>query len=498
MVDPVTKAIKNTVRAGVREALQDEVPPDNLSGGTAEPAPETPGETASRLLENVPASEGYYLKIYKKHPLPQEYQGKLQFLTHIDDVSAIVDLELELNRLAQQFGWGGGIYQLRLFRRGHSGYQRAPLDLSINPPPVVAATPAPKELLEGMSVMKQVAEAAKTLQELTGGNARPVDAAELSKQLVETLKTGVSIASQAGGGADKLDGLAKTATTVIGLLKDLGLVGPAKASPADLVMGKLLERLVADVVEKPEKADPLEEVARLKELVTVFTPVLGGAAEKTSVMVELARAIGPHIPDMVARITDTVNRGLEVARLRALLQHGAAPGPGPAMLPAGPAAALAILAVELPQAAARDDARYFPRLANLVAGSVPGGGQLLEGLRLGQVTAEQGALLLASHGVADADKPPVLPFLERFVAWLGQTTAVPAAPRTPPAPRPGQVVAACVKCGAEYLYESWRDFEQDSHVCDATVEDQAGTPGPCGGEVRSREAAGEAGPAQAP
>ncbi|MFH1398968.1 MAG: hypothetical protein ABIG95_02560 [Candidatus Woesearchaeota archaeon] len=127
----VDDAIKKTVKEGIKAGMEELSQLENLDDGIQSPVLEAefhqaPGEEISpeewhldTLLENVPRSKGYYIKLYK---YDDSVPTKWVFKEKITDYESWKDLEDDLrNYVAKKtqknpHRWGSGIYKIMIFR----------------------------------------------------------------------------------------------------------------------------------------------------------------------------------------------------------------------------------------------------------------------------------------------------------------------------------------------------------------------------------------------
>jgi len=512
--DTIDQAVKDTVKKAIRETTDPAGAKPNGDG--LEPSSV---ESFQSLLGNIPSTLECFLKVYKKSPLPPNYQGKMLYLHTFDDPRAITDIEVELQRLANEQvlrgnkDWGSGVFHLRLYKRRNEEGQvvidkQTDIALSIpEPSGAVGVRAGDGQGFAGLATLRDVAETAKVMRDAVGGG--DASTGKLAESLTNTLKAGVDIAKGLTPPAptpqdpQQLVGLIATIAKVA---QELGLFGK-RESFADQV--KALKELGLFPQADSEGAaipppTPIEQVQQTAEMIAALRGIIGGGgSERPSLAVEIFRSLGPQLPQIVERITATVNRLIDYNQQK-LAVHLALPAlparPGvAAAAPAPPAPSLHEFSTRLAEAATAENDAFFPEMGSFLYQHVQNAQVLLNGLMSGSVLEDRALASLSEAGLQGVYAEPVRSYLLRFCHWVqhqsrsqrDETQAPPAPVQPgaqagsasdgtdePPPLKPGQVEGECKICRGIYHYESQQEFDGDSHVCDAP-----GGAGMCGGEI---------------
>lgn len=120
------KGIESAVKAMTAEVIEKEK--ENLfleepERPFVEPGPISEEETIADLFSHIPADEGFYIKVYKRYPIPKEYGDRPMFMLDIEQPDLVQDVESELLKLARKFKWSDGVYDVKLYKRGEPGEQ---------------------------------------------------------------------------------------------------------------------------------------------------------------------------------------------------------------------------------------------------------------------------------------------------------------------------------------------------------------------------------------
>jgi len=327
----VDDAIVSMGRDRVRDADRDksdgslpERPPDEILVPSAPPE----GETVANLFSHIPAGEGYYIKLYKRFPVPKEYGNNPVFLLDFEQPELLKDIESEVLKAAIARGWTDGIYEAKLIKQNTPGIIAAQrITLSVPPPPAVTATHpqngnAPQS--DPTALLLKAVEIVKSMQPPPAPATPPTpDITPVFKAVAEIYKTG-------------RDSAAPTTTpvaqapqpSIVELAKAIKELTPAPAPPPAAPdplavlerVGGLLKTMAPPAPRDTTPAvDPIEMAIRLKELftpppsapqpdntdrmitlITTLAPLIhesgggGGGGEPVSPAIELIRALAPQ------------------------------------------------------------------------------------------------------------------------------------------------------------------------------------------------------------
>lgn len=510
--DTIDKAVKDTVKKVLRDST--DLAGAKPNGGEVEPSSV---ESFQSLLGNIPSTLECFLKVYKKSPLPPNYQGKMLYLHTFDDPRSIVDIEVELQRLANEQvlrgnrDWGSGVFHLRLYKRRNEEGQvvidkQTDIALSIPEPSAQGgARVGDGSGIAGLGVMREAAEMAKAVREVVGGS--DAGTGKLAESLTDTLKAGVQIAKDltpkaaAQQDPQQLVGLIATIAKVA---QELGLFGK-RESFAEQVKALKELGLFPEVETGSGAAEttlsPIEQVKQTASLINELRGLVGGGSERPSLVVEIFRSLGPQLPLIVERVTQTVNKLIDYnqQKLAVHLALPAVPGrPGIApAAPAPPAPSLHEFSTRIAEAAKVENDAFFPEMASFLYQHVQNAQALLNGLVSGSVLEDRALYNLSEAGLQGVYAEPLRSYLIRFCHWVQHQSrsrsggspppatqpeprgaSVPADAEGEPALDPGQVLGECKVCGGYYVYDHQQAFDGDSHICDAD-----GPTGKCGGEI---------------
>lgn len=450
------------------------------------------------LLQSIPSGEGYYLKLYREvHP------GQFEYKLRIDDYTQWTDLESEVTNIVRfhtkrdPSKWGSGKYRLLTYKDGARGIHSKPVVLNVdgdeasipshrqeNPAfPVVA----PPDMKQQVSEMADLLKSVKTLI------GEPQNQGDISKMMAESFKAGLSVLPPQPPPSDKTKDFlgmislmkelgaigqpAKEASSglrdAILLMKELGLVGQPKPKDEGASLRETMALLkdlgvIGQPVEKKDD-DPFAMLEKMKTLIDLVKPLAGvGEGEKPSLGVELVRILGPRVPDMVERITGTVNNVAEVSRMKIAKSMGVNPAatlparsPSPPDLPpeveAPSEPAMHPVIKEIYDAIESRDRTFYPKLNDMI--NIYVGPHILPSLLDGTLNIDTFlASLSANLSQPFLLEPKAKIYFEEFLAAFGKQPE-----RAEPQ---GGVVAKCSNCGAEYDFENQEEFDKDEKKCE--------------------------------
>lgn len=291
-------------------------------------------EEVEELLKTLPASSKSYLKIYKTKPLP--VGTKPQFKTEITEVHIIEDLEVHIRNLAQENDWGPGEYLIVVVSKENKDKKKItrPIRVNIDYDKLI---PDKKESSNNFKdKLSEMKEFASSLKDLSPTGNPP----DLSKTLAETFNKGMDTVKDLMKDTVKDDSsLLKTITAlkevgvfggnngskdsqiigIITVLKELGVIGSNKKSEGDDFFDRLAKFKELGIVKTGEE-DPLTSINKIKGLVEVLTPLMGGNVSgggNSSPLLELIKAIGPQVPKMVEHVMGGINNITDVIKIKA-------------------------------------------------------------------------------------------------------------------------------------------------------------------------------------
>lgn len=420
-----------------------------------------------RLISAVPRGEGYYLKIYRKSPLPPEARGKLILLETFDLNDGIDDLESHVLRLAKQNSWPAGTYQIRTFRHGRPGFANAPIDIPIDPitSPVEVEDKPQRETNPGER-LRETLEIARLARESFGQTA--ADPTTIAKAIAEAVALGAKAVAPA-----------PVSNPTEGLLHILLTTGALK--PPD-PLGEIAKLKAAGLLPEPKTQDQslLDQITAIKAIVEALGGLGGGGGEeKTNPTVELIRALAPQAGQIIGSITGAVSKYLDYqsAKMRVggpqagtMAESTTAlpipPTPPQPALPTPPKPEDEMFALinEIARRAVTKEYEWFPTLLReLESGPF---GQMVQDHASGKLT-DQEILGFLGGNFTQLGNQTSQEYLAAFLHW--HTAHVKPNGKT----EEQGIVGACQSCGEEYGYENHDDFNTDSKVCDAKKEDGA-------------------------
>lgn len=462
------------------------------------PAPDSMQDAWERLLANAGGSEGYYIKIYRDlgpGENDKPYFGRRQFCGSIENPQAVPDIEIELQRLVVENGWGSGTYQCELYKHGSRGQQGSPLLLAIAAP-ASALTPKPASsgtAQGGLADLLQLATLLKSFKELTGSN-NGAGISEIAKTLSDSMTTGAELASNVKGNS-KLDGL-------LGTLLEKLLSGKQPDSLAlieRLMQSPLVAAMLRPAQQAEDKGDLISQAERTMDFVDRLRGLAGGGApEKESPMLRFLGMLMPHLPVIAEKVTGTIDRMTDLKRLELLLTNPDKQHLVQEARPAMPAPRSPM--DELATAIQAGDVSRFPAFEQMILSMGDWGGRVLEAAKTGQLTAEAAQELLAKYLPALA-VPGSPEYVARFIGWLRHRDQAPApaasaqpvdgAGAAVPVRTPETVTAICQACGEPYDYDNRAEYDADDRKCDRQIGAEARL---CGGDIVIPNEPGQATP----
>ncbi len=530
--DAVAEEVAELAREFVRDATHAE-----LDSRTPHPS-FTSQETGhvNELFSRVPPDQGWYIKVYKRYPVPQQYGNRPVFLLDIQQPELITDVESELQRLAKAHEWGDGIYELRKFQAGKSG-QQGSTQITIQVPKTMAPSSsngitAASDAADPFSQVRTTASLIKELQTTPAG-ASP-DA--IAKAITDTVKTIVDSTKSTTAPAPPLDlpgivnaikGLMPPPTPVkapedlLTLITKLQpLLNPPRPPSSDAsVIDTLIKLKTAGLLgdNAPREDATAKAIEMLGNLVPLIQSLGGGDRGETSFGVELVRALGPQIGKITGDIVETVKTVAATrpgASAPTLARVTATPSAGQISAPSEPAPVTepSVIIAEgepmlpifgpIKEAVDRRDHAFFPILKSTLQTY---GGEAYAQLLSGAITLDAVITYVKPFGGGFLDSVQGRLYLAEFLEWArarrtsglpeGTVAGTPTAssgpgmappPPTqdtvapPPEPEPF-IVAKCPECGTEFDYDDEEAFAAEPNCEDCFVKlvrSSASTPEP--------------------
>jgi hypothetical protein len=429
------------------------------------------------------------------HRVVRAEDGSLTMPTKmvLTEFQGVEDLEYEIFKLACAHGWEAGEYVIRLRQAGKNGVQRE-ARLSLEPPVKAAAS---------TNGVPDPYEALRRAKEFIAPSA-PADPMKVVDSVTSAMTKGAELATRGAGAG----GSTVTDKLIEKLLERITAPPAAAVDPlanltktVELFKGLGLLRTTDD---ETGAADPLSQFEQLGKLLDVAERFAGraGGADKSTI-IQIFEAIAPQIPVVIDRITTTVNKGLDFAKMRLEAQMGRPVAPPTPAAPAGPAALpepMRQFITALEDAIKKNDHEFFEPLAMTVATNVQGGFQFLDQIRRGELDDEPALGIIAASGLVNIAAPGARNYCCTFFHWLrspqgveildaaARASAPPQEMKTPPAPRPpstgAEVTGVCEKCEMRFQYLSRAEFEADSRMCDARDQETGAI---CSGTIQLKE-----------
>lgn len=499
--DTVAAEIDRLAGNIVREKLNDAV--DARSAPHASfTGPE--GDAVNGILSRVPPDQGFYFKIYKKHPVPDAYGKRPVFLLDIQQPDLIRDLESHLQQLAKIHAWGDGIYEVRKFQVGQQGQLESvqvtlhvPVDL---PDPKAANGTSPSHT-DPMESIRTTAGLIKELQ-----NASPsLSPDSITKAVTEAVKTIVDATKSQNPAQAPLNIL-----DIVTALKNLMPPPVPAQNPLDLLT--LVTKLQAVTnPPRPPETSIIQTLIQLKqagllgsdtshtdpttkaiELLSNLAPLIqslsggGGGGGESSFSVELVRALGPQVGKIVGDVTETINKvvtsRVETAPRRITPPTAPTPtiqGPpnaevnAPTVKPPEEDAMLPMFR-PIKEAIETRDHKFFPRIEELL---VMYAGTAYEQLVAGVITIDQVIEYVKPLGGGFLDSEKSRVYMTDFLAWarakreavVKEASPVSTPPIVDEASTLPALSAKCPNCKLVFDYDDEAAFAEEPNCEDCNV-----------------------------
>ncbi len=467
---------------------------ENPLGDPSLSSPQSKSPIIDDLLQSIPSGEGFYLKLYREiHP------GQFEFKVRVDDYAQWTDLESELTNIVRfhtkrdPSKWGSGKYRLLAYKDGARGIYSKPIILNVDGgeselPPTKGSSPPPPDMKQQVSEMADLLKSVKTLI------GEPQDQTEISRMMAESFKAGLTALPSQPPPSDK----AKDFLGIVSLMKEMGLIGQPqreassgmketiillkelgligqpkpKEEGASLRESITLLKELGLVGQEKKDDDPFAMLEKMKTLIDLVKPLAGvGDGEKPSLGIELVRILGPRVPDMVERITGTVNNVAEVSRMKIAKSMGVNPipiSPGPPPAPPTPIEEPPLpAAVEEPamhptikeiyDAIEFRDKTFYPKLNEMI--NIYVGPHIVPSLLDGSLNIDTFLASLSSNlNQPFLAEPKARIYFEEFLAAFGKQPAGGSLQKG--------VAAKCGVCGTEYDFDDMESFEKDEKKCE--------------------------------
>ena len=439
-------------------------------------------EHLDNVRSTMPKKGAVYAKIHRFAP---NNPGRKIFLADIPDAAVINDVEVDVKNLAVEKGWPSGEYEVSYFCQDPKTGKQIP-DFERSSDRVTIEVDRPIISSGGGMDARAIIDLAKDIAKGSGGG----NGAD-SKSLTDILKAGIEITKGANtnpkpdaiGEIERLQkimdilGVSKSKDVnipeMIKAVKDL--MPQSAPQPSVFEMLKLFKELFP-TPPPATKEDPIKEITRLGELMGAMKPFMGG--EKSSVVSEIATALGPYIPQIATSIADIFKNAKESLQELKALKTGTAippiahrpiapipveslpeapaiePQPSPGMT-TGPVHAIDPTWQAIYAAIESRDVAFYPAITNLISMYAPEG--TIEGLIEGNINIDEFLRLVATRGG---------PFIlsqkskEYFSAYVEDIK------KNLPSPSPDIVYAKCQQCGSAYEFADEAAWNSDNKICE--------------------------------
>jgi hypothetical protein len=324
------------------------------------------------LLMSVPRNQGYYLKLYK-----ELMPGQWEFKEKIESYDTWTDLELELVNRVKAFTvkspkkWGSGTYRLVVWRADgiREKDKWAPLDFpidagdgdagAINEGKIDGAETLNSQMQTLQGILSAVQQLLPKPQDAgvvqdqlatafaSGMNARGNDASSTTAMMTAmvTAMMGMFKDLMVAGrpstnGAAEPVRLEDSMTKIVAMLKDFGVIGnQGQGIPPKSVLEQLAE-LKAFGIDPLHKDDPLDQITKMKQIVTTLADVMGsggkGQPERPGIVEKLIDALAPHLPRMIGDLKSVTENAVKAQEMQGRVSRPATRGLPPVRESASP------------------------------------------------------------------------------------------------------------------------------------------------------------------
>jgi len=454
----IESAIQATIKNEVEKLYGDDedltiIPPTTTELDKFDPV-------VNKILAAFPSSEGYYGKVYRKSS-----NGRLDFKHYLDALEDIDDPELEIYNIVKDKGWEDGDYILRVFKRGLSSSEAQKtisFKISIQDRETIRTTPSKEESLNDK--ISEIGSLIKTVKEITGTSPQKQ---ESSTDILRTLKSYNEIVKdikeenslQTPTEPIVQPNSMQTMLDTIRIMKEIESMSKPQKSPDILTEIERLSHL--GIIKLPgsesnekEKEDPIDQIVKIKDLIAVVAPLANPGSDKTSVGVELIKALVPQIGEIIKDISVAVKSVTEANRAKI--------GYKPIPLNTG-VDKNKIKPVEesiketmnmqhpvmksITEAIINKDNAFFSKLEEIII--LYAGSHVVENLVSGNVSVD---LFLQNIQQVNPvfSTPQAKEYIENFIKWV----------------RNSQIVSVCNKCKEEFLFKDEKEYISDSKQCE--------------------------------
>lgn len=459
------------------------------------------------LLMSAPRSQGYYLKI-SKEVRPNEFEFKLR----IDNYENWSDIEYEISNIVRSYTtkaphkWGSGLYRVTIWRDGGMrGPKHKPIDFFVD---------AMEVDLPGNQAVNQSKDVESQLQSMSGliesvkkimPQQESLSPADVQKMINDAYVQGMTNASQSKTSESNttvalITGMMTMMQTMMQgmnqrpepvpqpsptdqlaklteIMSNMGLTNKNQEKPKSLA-DSVQELQVLGLWKTPKDEDPIAKISEMKNLMSIVSDFAGtGKGERPSTMEKIIDVIGPQVPDMIGRVTSTINNAIDYSKARmGLVQPGQPIQPvrairsNPQQLPPASQPSTNVannqpsedpnmifynkLFTELHAAISANDQSKFPYIAEQLV-KLFNSDQILMDIATGSMTPEAMSNAMTMYGGAkfkdQAFQPMMQSYITSFCVWIKEQSQV----------SDNDFIVTCQKCRAEYDYPSQAEFDAD-------------------------------------
>jgi hypothetical protein len=485
------------------------------------------------LLASIPRAQGFYLKLYKELR-PNEFELKLR----IDNYELWSDMELEITNLVRAYTvkspnkWGSGRYRITVWKEGGVRGPQRPAnffyvdameienkDTLINVPANNSSEDINNQIATLGSLVSIIRQANPTLspddiqKSVTDSFQRGMTISANNDAVAaksnEGMMTGMLglITALMGNKADPVAPIDPTSTmaNMLKVMTAMGIIGNKPNADEGLMKNIAMMKELGIIAGPAKASDPISQLTGLKDIIALVKGISGSDTNPPTTIEKIIDVIGPKIPDIVGRITSTVDGAIELKRAqilgvqagqpsRAEIEAGYIPTthnpeaeqmhgrpedysffsgsetpskpsmatkstnePTPATPTASPQGGIVHpLLQELHKIVIADDVTRFGEIKNMTYEMDGGSGELFDSIVKGGVTPDELVKTLMNLG-GNVFKEPVFgnkltKIVHQFVAWAKS-------------PESNGIPAHCVKCNLEFEYESTEFYNNDTKKC---------------------------------
>jgi len=434
---------------------------------------ETQEHNAHSLMDNIPPDQGFYYKIYRKHPIPTELKGRPLFLQQITQPDLVKDLETEILNMGIQYGWVSGIYEVRLYQANRPGVVKTniiPLEI---PKEIHVPVGTPSKTLDPMESMRNAVSMIKDLNGAMSTTSTPPQT-----NMVDIMKV---VAEMYKANAAPTPPPQDNAATLIALVSALKELAPQSAPSGSSLLTVLKEagafrQPIAPT--PPPQTDPFDMMMKLKELMpqqqdslakgietlTTLMPLMsqmngGGGGENSSTMVEVLKILGPQLKDVVSDVTGTINNAI---RSKAQIppqgtrkpKREKRPEENPVTIPEERQIPVEnnLPVLQTVERASRDhDESFYPQLEELLGGITTE--EQFNDLVSGTLSPKTVLTQISTIGGMYFNSPEAENYFNSFLAWMKNK-------------KNDEILGVCSGCKVELVYENKVEFEMDTKCPD--------------------------------